>query len=182
MSRIGKRPISIPPGVEVNIMDNMIRVKGPLGVIERPIPFGISVRKETDTIVVERPNDDKFYKSLHGTIRTVVANMVEGVSKGFSKTLEIIGTGYRAQKQGEKLLLNIGYSNPVSFDPAGVAFEVPDQTHVVVKGIDKEKVGAITANIRAVRPVNPYSGKGIKYVTEIVIRKLGKAGKVGVKK
>jgi large subunit ribosomal protein L6 len=182
MSRIGKRPISIPSGVEVTIDSNVIRVKGPLGVIERAIPLEISVRKENNIIVVERPNDDKFYKSLHGTIRTVIANMVEGVSKGFSKTLEIIGTGYRAQKQGEKLLLNIGYSNPVSFEPNGVVFELPDQTHVIVKGIDKENVGAMAANIRAVRPVNPYSGKGIKYVNEVVIRKLGKAGKVGAKK
>jgi large subunit ribosomal protein L6 len=182
MSRIGKRPISIPSGVEVNIEHNIIRVKGPLGNMERIIPDGMIVKKEGNTIIVERPNDDKLYKSLHGTVRTVIANMIEGVSQGFSKRLEIIGTGYRAQKQGERLILNIGYSNPVSFEPDGVTFEVPDQTHVIVRGIDKEKVGAMAANIRAARPVNPYSGKGIKYVNEVVIRKLGKAGKVGAKK
>ncbi|MGC8890597.1 MAG: 50S ribosomal protein L6 [bacterium] len=182
MSRIGKRPISIPSGVEVSLDGNTVRVKGPLGSMEKIIPMGMIVKKEGNTIIVDRPSDDKLYKSLHGTVRTVISNMVEGVSKGFSKTLEIIGTGYRAQKQGERLVINIGYSNPVSFDPNGVAFEVPDPTHVVVKGIDKEKVGAMAANIRAVRPVNPYSGKGIRYMNEVVIRKLGKAGKVGAKK
>lgn len=182
MSRIGKRPIPIPSGVEVDIRDNSIVVKGPLGTLERTIPSGVTVKKVDNTLIVERESDEKLHKALHGTIRTVVANMVEGVTKGFTKTLEIIGTGYRAQKQGEKLVINIGYSNPVVFEPDGVTFEVPDPTHVTVKGIDKEKVGAMSAAIRACRPVNPYSGKGIKYVNEVVRRKLGKAGKVGGKK
>ncbi|MGC8972115.1 MAG: 50S ribosomal protein L6 [bacterium] len=181
MSRIGRRPIPIPSGVDVDIKGNNVVVKGPLGTLERAIPSGITVRRSDNTLIVERQSEEKLYKSLHGTIRTVVANMIEGVTKGFSKTLEIIGTGYRAQKQGDKLVLNIGYSNPVVFEPNGVTFEVPDPTHVTVKGIDKERVGAMAAAIRACRPVNPYSGKGIKYVDEIVRRKLGKAGKVGGK-
>lgn len=182
MSRIGKKPIPIPSGVDIDIRGDSIMVKGPLGTLEKPLPDGIIVKKNDNTVTVERPNDDKYYKALHGTIRTVIANMVEGVTKGFSKTLEIIGTGYRAQKQGERLIINIGYSNPVTFEPDGVTFDVPDPTHVVVKGIDKEKVGAMAAKIRACRPVNPYSGKGIKYANEVVRRKLGKAGKVGGKK
>lgn len=181
MSRIGRRPIPIPSGVDVDIKGSNIVVKGPLGILERTIPSGITVRRSDNNLIVERQSEEKLYKSLHGTVRTVVANMVEGVTKGFSKTLEIIGTGYRAQKQGDKLVLNIGYSNPVVFEPDGVTFEVPDPTHVTVKGIDKEKVGAMAAAIRACRPVNPYSGKGIKYVDEVVRRKLGKAGKVGGK-
>lgn len=181
MSRIGRKPIPIPSGVDVDIKENNIVVKGPLGTLERTIPLGITVRRSDNTLIVERQSEEKLYKSLHGTVRTVVANMVEGVTKGFSKTLEIIGTGYRAQKQGDKLVLNIGYSNPVVIEPDGVTFEVPDPTHVTVKGIDKEKVGAMAAAIRACRPVNPYSGKGIKYVDEVVRRKLGKAGKVGGK-
>lgn len=182
MSRIGRKPIPIPSGVEVDIRDNSILVKGPLGTLEKPLPSGIIVKRTDNTITVERPSDEKYYKALHGTVRTIVANMVEGVTKGFSKTLEIIGTGYRAQKQGDRLVINIGYSSPVTFEPNEVVFEVPDPTHVVVKGIDKEKVGAMAANIRACRPVNPYSGKGIRYANEIVRRKLGKAGKVGGKK
>lgn len=182
MSRIGRRPIPIPSGVEVDIRDDSILVKGPLGALEKPLPFGIIVKKSDSTIMVERPNDEKYYKALHGTVRTIIANMVEGVTKGFSKALEIIGTGYRAQKQGNKLVINIGYSNPVIFESNEVTFEVPDPTHIVVRGIDKEKVGAIAASIRSCRPVNPYTGKGIKYVDEIVRRKLGKAGKVGGKK
>jgi large subunit ribosomal protein L6 len=182
MSRIGRRPIPIPSGVDVEIRGNSILVKGPLGTLEKSIPSGITVRKSDSTLIVERQSDEKLYKALHGTIRTVVANMVEGVTKGFTKTLELIGTGYRAQKQGERLVLNIGYSNPVVFEPNGVTFEVPDPTHITVRGIDKEKVGAMAAEIRATRPVNPYTGKGIKYVNEVVRRKLGKAGKVGGKK
>jgi len=181
MSRIGRRPIPIPSGVDVDIKGSNIVVKGPLGILERTIPSGIIVRRSDNNLIVERQSEEKLYKSLHGTVRTVIANMVEGVTKGFSKTLEIIGTGYRAQKQGDKLVLNIGYSNPVVFEPDEVTFEVPDPTHVTVKGIDKEKVGAMAAAIRACRPVNPYSGKGIKYVDEVVRRKLGKAGKVGGK-
>lgn len=182
MSRIGRRPIPIPSGVDVDIKENSITVKGPLGTLQRIIPSGVIVKRVDNTLVVERESDEKLHKALHGTIRTVVANMVEGVTKGFAKTLEIIGTGYRAQKQGDKLVINIGYSNPVVFEPNEVTFEVPDPTHVTVKGIDKEKVGAMAAAIRACRPVNPYSGKGIKYVNEVVRRKLGKAGKVGGKK
>ncbi|HHV80991.1 MAG TPA: 50S ribosomal protein L6 [bacterium] len=182
MSRIGRKPIPIPSGVDVEIKENSISVKGPLGTLEKPLPSGIIIKKSDSTITVERPNDDKYYKALHGTVRTIVNNMIEGVTKGFSKTLEIIGTGYRAQKQGDRLVINIGYSNPAIFEPDEVHFEVPDPTHVVVKGIDKERVGAVSANIRGCRPVNPYSGKGIRYAGEAVRRKLGKAGKVGAKK
>lgn len=179
MSRIGKMPVEIPDGVEVTIQDHTIKVKGPKGELTRKIHEAIQVRVEDGQIVVTRSSDEKFHKSLHGLTRTLIANMVEGVTKGYERTLEIRGVGYRASKQGNKLVLNVGYSHPVEVEaPPGIEFEVPQPTQIIVRGIDKELVGEVAANVRAVRRPEPYLGKGIMYAGERIIRKAGKAGKV----
>lgn len=178
MSRIGRKPIEIPNGVEVKLDNNRVTVKGPKGTLSRDIHSDIRVRVENNVIYVERPSDNKLHRSLHGTTRTIIANMVDGVTKGYEKALEIVGVGYRANKSGNKLVLNVGYSHPVEFVPEpGIEFEVPSANRVVVKGIDKELVGATAAKVRAVRKPEPYKGKGIKYENERILRKEGKAGK-----
>ncbi|NCU18105.1 50S ribosomal protein L6 [Pallidibacillus pasinlerensis] len=179
MSRIGKKPIEIPAGVTVTVADNnVVTVKGPKGELTREFNKDMNISIEDNVITVTRPSDSKEHRTIHGTTRANLANMVEGVSKGFEKTLELIGVGYRAQKQGNKLVLNVGYSHPVEFTPeAGIEIEVPANTKIVVKGFDKEKVGALAANIRQVRPPEPYKGKGIRYEGEYVRRKEGKTGK-----
>lgn len=178
MSRIGKKPVVIPDGVDVSIDNNQVVVKGPKGTLTRTFHPNIQIKKEENQIIVERPNDDRQNRALHGTTRSLIANMVEGVSQGFSKSLVLAGVGYRAQKQGNRLVLAVGYSHPVEIEPEdGVEIEVPSQTQIVVKGIDKEKVGELAANIRAVRPPEPYNGKGIRYSDEQIRRKEGKAGK-----
>ncbi|MEK3889012.1 50S ribosomal protein L6 [Bacillus sp. FSL K6-3431] len=178
MSRIGKKPIEIPAGVTVTLNEQTVNVKGPKGELTNTFNSDMAIKIEANIITVTRPSDAKEHRSIHGTTRSLIANMVEGVSKGFEKTLELVGVGYRAQKQGNKLVLNVGYSHPVEFDPdEGVEVEVPVNTKVIVKGYNKEKVGALASNIRAVRPPEPYKGKGIRYEGEIVRRKEGKTGK-----
>ena len=177
MSRIGKAPITVPSGVDVTISGRTVTVKGPKGSLSRDIPGEIVVRKEESTILVERPNDERQNRSLHGLSRTLVNNMVIGVTEGFTKELEIVGVGYRAEAQGENLRLALGFSHPVVVPaPAGISFEIPVQTRVIVKGIDKELVGQVAANIRSIRKPEPYKGKGVRYVGEIVRRKAGKSG------
>jgi large subunit ribosomal protein L6 len=178
MSRIGKIPIEIPSGVEVQLEGNTIRVKGPKGTLERKLHPEMQVNIEDGRVVVNRPSDEKKHRSLHGLTRTLIANMVQGVTQGFEKRLEIHGVGYRAAKQGNKLVLSMGFSHPVEFDtPPGMEIEVPAPTRITVRGIDKEKVGQLAAEIRAVRKPEPYLGKGIRYEGEYVRRKAGKAGK-----
>ncbi|GAB2568067.1 50S ribosomal protein L6 [Gracilibacillus alcaliphilus] len=178
MSRIGLKQIEIPQGVEVKVDGNHVSVKGPKGELSRTINSDMKVNIEENVLSVERPTDSKEHKALHGTTRSLIANMVEGVHKGFEKALEIQGVGYRAQKQGNKLVVNAGYSHPVEIDAVeGIEVEVPANTRVVVKGIDKQLVGAIAANIRAIRPPEPYKGKGIRYENEYVRRKEGKTAK-----
>jgi large subunit ribosomal protein L6 len=179
MSRIGKSPIAVPSGVDVTIANGAITVKGPKGTLSRAIPGEISVRKDEANLLVERPNDERESRSLHGLTRTLVANMVQGVTGGFAKELDIVGVGYRAEAQGpNKLRLSLGFSHPVMVDaPEGVTFEVPQPTRIIVKGIDKETVGQVAANIRSIRKPEPYNGKGVRYLDERIIRKAGKAGK-----
>lgn len=178
MSRIGRKPIQLPAGVEFTKKDNVVTVKGPLGQLQRELHRLMNVQLQDDKILVTRNSDSKEERSLHGLTRTLVANMVEGVTKGYSKTLELVGVGYRATKQGDAVVINIGYSHPVNIvPPAGLELEVPLPTKIVVKGIDKEAVGSLAANIRAVREPEPYKGKGIKYDTERIRRKVGKTGK-----
>ncbi|THF79160.1 50S ribosomal protein L6 [Cohnella fermenti] len=178
MSRIGRKPIQVPNGVDVNLDNNKITVKGPKGTLSRELHKDMKVTIEANVINVERPSDHKLHRSLHGTTRSVVANMVSGVTEGYSKNLELVGVGYRASKSGEKLVLNVGYSHPVEFIPEnGIEFEVPAQNRIIIKGIDKEAVGSIAAKVREVRPPEPYKGKGIKYEGERILRKEGKAGK-----
>ncbi|KHD85724.1 50S ribosomal protein L6 [Bacillus ginsengihumi] len=178
MSRVGKKPVEIPAGVTVTINNNDVTVKGPKGELTRSFSPDIAINIEDNIINVTRPSDAKNHRALHGTTRALLANMVEGVSKGYEKSLELIGVGYRAQKQGKKLVLNVGYSHPVEFDPEeGLEIDVPSNTKVIVKGVSKERVGALAANIRAVRPPEPYKGKGIRYEGEYVRRKEGKTGK-----
>lgn len=178
MSRIGKQPIEIPNGVTVDLKDQQITVKGPKGELSRKLHEEINVKVEGSEIIVERPSDNKLHRSLHGTTRSIIANLVEGVTKGFEKALELNGVGYRASKSGTKLVLNVGFSHPVEIEPEkGIEIDVPSNTKVIVKGIDKERVGAVAANIRAVRPPEPYKGKGIRYEGEYVRRKEGKTGK-----
>ncbi|WP_342433874.1 50S ribosomal protein L6 [Neobacillus sp. FSL H8-0543] len=178
MSRIGKLPIEIPAGVTVTIVKNNVSVKGPKGELTRSFDPEIGITLEENVVTVTRPSDAKEHRALHGTTRAVLANMVEGVSAGFERKLELIGVGYRAQKQGTKLVLNVGYSHPVEFNPeAGLEIEVPTNTKITIKGIDKERVGELAANIRQVRPPEPYKGKGIRYEGEFVRRKEGKTGK-----
>lgn len=178
MSRIGRKPIEVPSGVEVTLNNAAITVKGPKGTLTRELHRDMKVTVEGNTITVERPSDNKEHRSLHGTTRSVVSNMVSGVTEGFSKSLELVGVGYRASKSGEKIVLNVGYSHPVEITPeSGIEFEVPSNTKIIVRGIDKERVGAYAAQIRKVREPEPYKGKGIKYEGERIIRKEGKAGK-----
>ena len=179
MSRVGKKPIEIPSGVAVTIdANNNITVKGPKGELTRSFSPEITITQEENVITLTRPSDSKEHRTIHGTTRAVLANMVEGVSKGFERGLELIGVGYRAQKQGNKLVLNVGYSHPVEIEPeAGIEIEVPSNTKIIVKGANKERVGALAANIRDVRPPEPYKGKGIRYEGEFVRRKEGKTGK-----
>ena len=179
MSRIGKSPIAVPSGVDVTIANGAITVKGPKGNLSREIPGEIIVRKEENSLLVERPNDERNNRALHGLTRTLVNNMVVGVTDGFSKELEIIGVGYRAEALNPTTLrLALGFSHPVLMEaPEGITFEVPTQTRVIVRGIDKEVVGQVAANIRAVRKPEPYKGKGVRYLGEKVLRKAGKTGK-----
>ncbi|MGD9702770.1 MAG: 50S ribosomal protein L6 [Acidimicrobiia bacterium] len=179
MSRIGKAPIDVPGGVDVSIADGTVTVKGPNGTLSRVVPGEIVVRQDGTTLHVERPNDERQNRALHGLTRTLMANMVQGVTAGFSKELEIVGVGYRAEAQGpDKIRLALGFSHPVIVEaPSGVTFEVPQPTRVIVKGIDKEKVGQVAANIRSIRKPEPYKGKGVRYAGERVLRKAGKAGK-----
>jgi large subunit ribosomal protein L6 len=179
MSRIGKAPIPVPSGVDVSIADRHITVKGPKGSLERDIPGVITVRQDGDTLVVERPDDERQNRAQHGLTRSLVNNMVVGVTEGFTKELEIIGVGYRAVAQGpNKLELALGFSHPVVVNaPDGIEFEVPVPTRIAVKGIDKEAVGQVAANIRKIRKPEPYKGKGVRYLGEYVQRKAGKTGK-----
>lgn len=178
MSRIGRQPIAIPAGVTVSVEGTTITVKGPKGEISREIHKDMCLSVEDNAIHVKRPSDVPFHRALHGLTRSLVQNMVSGVSKGFERSLELVGVGYRASKSGQKLVINVGYSHPVEIEPpAGVSFDVPNPASIIVRGSDKEAVGQISANIRAVRPPEPYKGKGIRYVGEKVRRKVGKAGK-----
>ena len=175
MSRIGKNPIPVPEGVEVKIEPGLVTVKGPKGELSEKISRDLTVSQEGDTIVVTRPTDRGEHRALHGLSRSLLANMVEGVTNGFEKTLEIQGVGYRAQLKGKDLVLALGYSHPVEITtPEGIEFEVPEPTEVKVRGISKQVVGETAANIRKRRPPEPYKGKGIRYQGEHVIRKVGK--------
>lgn len=178
MSRIGKMPVVIPEGVDVKINGQEVTVKGPKGTLVQTFHKNMTIKREGNTLVVTRPDDDKMNKALHGLTRSLINNMMIGVTKGFEKQLEIVGVGYRAQKQGKKLVLTLGYSHPVEIDePAGITIEVPAPEKIIIKGADKQAVGELAAKIRAKRPPEPYKGKGIKYVGETIIRKEGKAGK-----
>jgi large subunit ribosomal protein L6 len=179
MSRVGKAPIPVPKGVEISISGSHITVKGPKGTLERDIPGEITVREDEGQLLVERPNDERQNRSLHGLVRSLVNNMVVGVSEGYRKELEIIGVGYRAIPKGDTTLeLALGFSHPVSVEaPAGITFEVATPTQIAVIGTDKETVGQVAANIRAIRKPEPYKGKGVRYRGEHVVRKAGKAGK-----
>ncbi|MDD2447282.1 MAG: 50S ribosomal protein L6 [Tissierellia bacterium] len=178
MSRIGLKPITIPSGVEVKINDNFVEVKGPKGQLSQQLSPEMEINIDNGELTVARPTENKKHKSLHGLTRTLIDNMITGVTEGYSKSLDIVGTGYRAAKQGEKLVLTIGYSHPVEMeDPAGIEVEVPAPNKIIVKGIDKQLVGNYTAKIRDWRRPEPYKGKGIKYTDEIIRRKVGKTGK-----
>jgi len=180
MSRIGRMPIEIPAGVEVNIDGSTVTVKGAKGTLVQTVHSNISVAKDGETIVVTRPDDNKLNRSLHGLTRSLIANMVEDVSKGYTKELEVNGVGYRAAKEGKNLVLNIGYSHQVIMpETDGITVEVPSPNKIVVSGPDKQKVGQFAAEVREKRPPEPYKGKGIKYVDEYIRRKEGKAGKGG---
>ena len=178
MSRIGKLPIPLPSSVKVEVEANHVKVEGPKGKLERTVPAQVSVTVDGDRVVCERPSDGREHRSLHGLTRTLVANMITGVSDGFTKHLELVGVGYRVQKQGDDLVLNLGYSHPVRFaPPAGVTIDVADPTHFSVSGISKEAVGQVAAELRKLRPPEPYKGKGVMYRGEKIRRKAGKAGK-----
>lgn len=179
MSRIGVKPINVPAGVEVEIAEgNLVTVKGPKGTLVKQLSDELTINKEENTIVVTRPTDNKKHRSLHGLTRTLLNNMIVGVSEGFEKKMELKGVGYRAQKNGKMLVMNLGFSHPVEMeDPEGITVEVPNQLEIVVKGMDKQLVGNYAAKIRAWRKPEPYKGKGIRYVDEVIIRKEGKTGK-----
>jgi large subunit ribosomal protein L6 len=183
MSRIGRLPVPVPSGVDVTIEGRELTVKGPKGTLSRTLHPDMSVAKEDGTIVVTRPTEQKTHKQLHGLTRTLVNNMVIGVTDGYRKGLEITGVGYRAALNGKKLTLNLGYSHPIEIDPPeGITFELENPTHLAVVGIDKELVGQIAAQVRSTRKPEPYKGKGVRYAGEYVRRKAGKAGKIGAKK
>ena len=178
MSRIGNKPINVPAGVEVKLDGTHLSVKGPKGILERELHKNMKVTIDGNVITVERPNDDKENRSLHGLTRTLINNMITGVTEEFTRKLEVNGVGYRAQKQGKKLVLTLGYSHPVEMqEPDGITFDVPNPNEIIVRGIDKEKVGQTAAVIRTKRPPEVYRGKGIKYAEEVIRRKEGKAGK-----
>ncbi|WP_409367317.1 50S ribosomal protein L6 [Lysinibacillus sp. 38-6] len=179
MSRVGKKIIEVPANVTVTVAaDNTVTVKGPKGELVRSFHQDMKIEQEGNVITVSRPSESKEHRTNHGTTRALLANMITGVSAGFEKSLELIGVGYRAQLQGKKLVLNVGYSHPVEFTPEdGLEVEVPSNTKIIVKGISKERVGALASNIRDVRPPEPYKGKGIRYEGEYVRRKEGKTGK-----
>lgn len=179
MSRIGLKPINIPNDVEIKINDNnFVEVKGPKGQLSEQISQDMEIKIEDKVLTIARPSDNKTHRSMHGLSRTLIDNMIIGVTEGYSKTLEINGTGYRAAKQGKKLVLTLGYSHPLELeDPAGIEVEVPAQNKIIVKGINKQQVGNYAANIRAYRKPEPYKGKGIKYEGERIRRKVGKTGK-----
>ena len=178
MSRIGNKPITVPEGIEVKLDGQKITVKGPKVTLEKNINENITVKLENNVITVTRPNDEKENKSLHGLTRTLINNMIQGVSNEYTKQLEINGVGYRAAKQGNTLVLTLGYSHPVKMEePAGITYEVPNPNSVIVRGIDKELVGQMAAEVRKQRLPEPYRGKGIKYVDEHIRRKEGKTGK-----
>ncbi|MFJ7973087.1 MULTISPECIES: 50S ribosomal protein L6 [Psychrobacillus] len=179
MSRVGKKPIEVPADVTVTVnADNTVVVKGPKGELTNSFNQDIKIEQEGNVITLVRPSESKEHRTIHGTTRALLANMVTGVSQGFERGLELVGVGYRAQLQGTKLVLNVGYSHPVEFTPEdGVVVEVPSNTKIIVRGINKERVGALASNIRQVRPPEPYKGKGIRYEGEVVRRKEGKTGK-----
>jgi len=179
MSRIGKSPVALPSGVEVSVSDRTITVKGPKGTLSREIPGEIEVSIDGSVLTCTRPNDERFHRAQHGLARSLVNNMVVGVTEGFKKNLEIVGVGYRAEAQGPNAhRLNLGFSHPVNVKaPDGITFEVPVPTQIVVNGIDKEVVGQVAADIRSIRKPEPYKGKGVKYAGERIVRKAGKAGK-----
>ena len=179
MSRIGREPIAVPAGVNVTIADgNVVTVKGPLGELTQTFNTAITITQDGDKLLVTRPNDEKEIRAIHGLTRTLLNNMVVGVSNGYSKKLEIVGVGYRVEKQSGKIVLGLGYSHPVVFEETnGITFEIPDNTTILVKGIDKQAVGQMAAVIRSKRPPEPYLGKGIKYTGEKIRRKAGKTGK-----
>ena len=179
MSRIGKKPIEIPASVKVDIaQDGTVTVKGPKGTLSEQVKGGITIKEEGNQLILERPSDDKNHRALHGLYRALVHNMVVGVTDGFAKTLEMVGTGYRAQAEGKKLTINIGFSHPVILEaPENITFETPAPTKIVIKGINKQQVGNLAADIRAIRKPEPYLGKGIKYEGERILRKAGKTGK-----
>jgi large subunit ribosomal protein L6 len=178
VSRIGKAPVTVPAGVTVTVEGAVVTVKGPKGTLSREISKDMTVTVENGALRVSRPSDERNHKALHGLTRSLINNMVEGVTKGYTKQLELVGTGYRAAKTGTKLTLTVGYSHPVEIDPpAGIDFTVPAPNQVIVGGIDKEVVGQVAANVRSVRPPEPYLGKGIKYTGERIVRKEGKTGK-----
>jgi large subunit ribosomal protein L6 len=178
MSRIGNKSITLPKEVEVKIEnENTVTVKGPKGTLTAKLNADMKIKVDNGTLTVERPSDEANYKALHGLTRTLINNMVIGVTEGYQKTLEINGVGYKAQKQGKKLVLSLGYSHPVEMEePNGITFEVPSQDKVIIKGIDKQLVGAIAAEVKTKRPPEPYKGKGIKYEGEVIKRKEGKTG------
>ncbi len=178
MSRIGKMPIAVPAGVDVKIADNLVTVKGPKGELAKQFSKELAIEMDGAVITVARPSDDKKYRSLHGLTRTLIANMIEGVTNGYSKTLEIDGVGYRCAKQGNNLVMNLGYSHQVIMPEIdGITIDVPQPNKIIINGIDKQKVGQFAAEVREKRPPEPYKGKGIHYLGEHIIRKEGKAGK-----
>lgn len=179
MSRVGRMPIAVPPGVKVNIEGDRVTVSGPKGELSRSLPSEMLINLEGDVLTVSRPSDSKKHRSYHGLTRSLLANMVDGVSRGFEKALEIVGVGYRAEKSGDKLIIRIGYSHPVEVTPLpGTVLNVEGNNRIIVTGINKEVVGQMAAEIRAIRPPDSYKGKGIRYAGEIVHLKPGKAGKV----
>lgn len=180
MSRIGKQPVALPQGVQMTLDGRTLVCKGPKGTTKLPLAEGLTAKVEAGKVVIERASDEKQARAMHGTTRALVANMVEGVTKGYSKSLEIVGVGYRAQIQGKKVILNVGFANTIEVAiPDGVTVAVPDQTHVNVSGVDKALVGQTAADIRAARKPEPYKGKGVRYANEVVRRKAGKAAAAG---
>lgn len=180
MSRIGQMPVEVPQGVDVNIKGSHVRVKGPKGQLEHTFPAAMKISKKEGMVIVERPSDERDHRALHGTTRALINNMVTGVSAGFEKVLEINGVGYRAELSGKKLVINVGYSHPVDVEPPdGITFDVDTRARLIkIQGFDKAQVGQVAADIRKIRPPEPYKGKGIKYLGERIRRKAGKAGKV----